>query len=592
MSDHEIYAHEPETSAIDDAPDAELREVLQAWRVPDVSPALDNRIYALYREASNLSLAAETLSTRKAEHASEAQGLVSAHQLPDEQKTQTGEEVKMKRCSTCQEEFADKFSFCPVDGTPLHAYQAAEITQAVETPIEYDPDVTIDSAVAFAGAHAATNPVNAATTRDETAHANFAHYEATPATGNGNGAAHNHTNGTTPHTDNGAHLTDAIDDEIVIPRARPERGEYNLTFIQDAGVTSRLLAELRGVAQASQLTYPEFKRDPAGFTKRVAVGYGTLAWNTVRQPNNAIAIVSSIFGMALIIGLVFALNSLRMNEQAAALNPNENVEFIGMFKDVPEPEPTPEPKPDREGASGNAKGTGGGAKPQPIKAAGGGGGGREEPIPASKGKLPTATLQPQVLAPDPKPPRILNPVLPTAATIRADPVLFPPDNRPIPYGIKNGGDIASSGTGKGGGIGTGTGGGVGTGSGSGVGAGRDYNTGGGNAREGGGGAGGDGVDYDKTFRANEVTTKAVVTFKPEPGYTEEARKNMTQGTVTIRAVFNANGQVTNITVSQRLPHGLTEKAIETAKKVKFTPAKKNGRPVSQYVTMSFPFNIY
>jgi hypothetical protein len=25
----------------------------------------------------------------------------------------------MKQCSTCREEFADKFSFCPVDGTPL-----------------------------------------------------------------------------------------------------------------------------------------------------------------------------------------------------------------------------------------------------------------------------------------------------------------------------------------------------------------------------------------------------------------------------------------------------------------------------------------
>ena len=25
----------------------------------------------------------------------------------------------MKRCPTCQEDFADKFGFCPVDGTPL-----------------------------------------------------------------------------------------------------------------------------------------------------------------------------------------------------------------------------------------------------------------------------------------------------------------------------------------------------------------------------------------------------------------------------------------------------------------------------------------
>ena len=26
----------------------------------------------------------------------------------------------MKQCPTCQEDFADKFGFCPVDGTPLN----------------------------------------------------------------------------------------------------------------------------------------------------------------------------------------------------------------------------------------------------------------------------------------------------------------------------------------------------------------------------------------------------------------------------------------------------------------------------------------
>src|SRR4051812_44243750 len=34
----------------------------------------------------------------------------------------------MKQCSVCQEEFADKFSFCPVDGTPLDG----QIVKAVE----------------------------------------------------------------------------------------------------------------------------------------------------------------------------------------------------------------------------------------------------------------------------------------------------------------------------------------------------------------------------------------------------------------------------------------------------------------------------
>src|SRR5262249_34974881 len=34
-------------------------------------------------------------------------------------------EVLMKRCNACEEEFADKFSFCPVDGSPLNSLAAA-----------------------------------------------------------------------------------------------------------------------------------------------------------------------------------------------------------------------------------------------------------------------------------------------------------------------------------------------------------------------------------------------------------------------------------------------------------------------------------
>ncbi|MBA3323229.1 MAG: energy transducer TonB, partial [Pyrinomonadaceae bacterium] len=38
--------------------------------------------------------------------------------------------------------------------------------------------------------------------------------------------------------------------------------------------------------------------------------------------------------------------------------------------------------------------------------------------------------------------------------------------------------------------------------------------------------------------------------------------------------------------------GLTEKAIEAARRITFTPAEKDGRPVSQYITLVYNFNIY
>src|SRR5919112_499124 len=198
----------------------------------------------------------------------------------------------------------------------------------------------------------------------------------------------------------------------------------------------------------------------------------------------------------------------------------------------------------REGAAGTNEGRGGGSKPKYEAAHGGGGGGRQEQTPASQGKLPTAQLEvPPILTANPHPPTVAQPHLPTPVTIQVDPMLVKADPRDIPYGDpRSTATIPSSGTGRGGGMGDGTGGGVGTGDGTGYGAGRGYNTGGGDAHEGGGGpggGGGGGVDYNRPFKTSEVTRKAVITSKPEPGFTEEARKNNVTGVVRLRAILSA-----------------------------------------------------
>ena len=268
----------------------------------------------------------------------------------------------------------------------------------------------------------------------------------------------------------------------------------------------------------------------------------------------------------------------------------DDLYLLGSLTEIPKEQLKPD-----EGTAGMAKGTGGGAKPGQERASGGGGGGRREDKPAVNGKLPQATLLPQVLAPDPHPPAIRNPSLPTAATIQADPVLFPTDQRAINYGDpKSKATELSSGAGEGGGIGAGTGGGVGSGEGGGVGPGRGGNTGGGDRHDGAGGPGGEGggTDYSRTFHPKDVTRKANITSKPEPLYTEEARKNQVTGTVRLRLILGASGSVSGITPLSRLPDGLTEKAIEAARKISFRPAEKDGRKVSQYVTIEYNFNIY
>jgi len=429
--------------------------------------------------------------------------------------------------------------------------------------------------------------------------------------------------------------------------------------MDDSGLLARLSHEVKDTAHEYELTWPEFKRDPFGFTKRTFIGYSQMLKKFLGNRNVLLAMGAAVFAMIGLVGavalidraqgsgssrfgvigfaivaavLLIALFSTmlgkergaavmgaepsdsrtvvagmlvsflflfsvmgvvlfldRKHKQAELLAQNEELQVEQML-DIPNEQPTPEP-----GTAGLNKGNGGGSKPKPERAAGGGGGGREEAKPASFGKPPQASLDvPQVVAPDPKPPQIKNPSLPVAATVVADPMLVPPDARVLPYGdYKSKSTDPSSGSGTGNGIGTGQGGGIGPGEGGGLGPGRGGNIGGGDFNAGGGGpGGGGGGDYSKIFTGKDVTSKARLISKPEPQYTEDARKNQVTGTVVLKVVFASSGQVTNIRTVSGLPYGLTERAIAAARLIKFVPATKDGHQVSMWMQLEYNFNLY
>lgn len=365
--------------------------------------------------------------------------------------------------------------------------------------------------------------------------------------------------------------------------------EFQLTILEHESLPRRLAAEVAAVARDSRLTREELRHDPLGFARRLVVAYGAMTRRVLAQENVGYGVLASLAVVTAVVVTLVAFDHNRTRNLLAE-RAREDLVFLGMA-DVP----TEHTSPDATGAGMASAGHGGGQKAKLEKPGGGGGGGRLEDKPAVTGKLPQATLAPQVLAPDPHPPTIKNPQLPTAATIQADPVLFPPDTRATNYGDpKSKATELSSGSGTGNGIGDGTGGGVGSGNGTGYGRGEGFNTGGDHAKIGGGGAsaGAGGYDYDRIHKISEVTRRAQIIDRPEPLYTEEARKDQVTGTVALRLVLNANGTVTNITAISRLPDGLTEKAMEAARRIKFTPAEKDGHKVSQYATINYNFNIY
>jgi TonB family protein len=97
---------------------------------------------------------------------------------------------------------------------------------------------------------------------------------------------------------------------------------------------------------------------------------------------------------------------------------------------------------------------------------------------------------------------------------------------------------------------------------------------------------------DKVFKPSEVTRKARILIRPQPIYTEEARQRNISGTVVLRAVFSLNGKLKGVRVLGGLPYGLTQQAIKAANNIRFIPAMKDGRFVSQAIQIEYNFNLY
>jgi TonB family protein len=89
-----------------------------------------------------------------------------------------------------------------------------------------------------------------------------------------------------------------------------------------------------------------------------------------------------------------------------------------------------------------------------------------------------------------------------------------------------------------------------------------------------------------------ASLKPTILYKVKASYTEHARRNRIEGEVVLNVVFAANGAIHSIRVVRGLPDGLTEKAIEAAKKTRFRPAIENGVPVSVRGDLSFTFSLY
>ena len=96
---------------------------------------------------------------------------------------------------------------------------------------------------------------------------------------------------------------------------------------------------------------------------------------------------------------------------------------------------------------------------------------------------------------------------------------------------------------------------------------------------------------ERILSSKETDSRVVITAKPQPSYTREARRNGIQGFVALKVLLSGNGTVSRVRVLKGLQAGLTESAIRAACKMKFKPALKDGQPVSQWVIAEYMFRL-
>ncbi|MFL6284796.1 MAG: energy transducer TonB [Pyrinomonadaceae bacterium] len=90
----------------------------------------------------------------------------------------------------------------------------------------------------------------------------------------------------------------------------------------------------------------------------------------------------------------------------------------------------------------------------------------------------------------------------------------------------------------------------------------------------------------------ETDTPMTILQKPEPRFPREERGKHVSVTVRVRVVLTADGEVKHALVVTEQPRAFSESSVEAAKAIKFKPAVKDGRAVSQFVLLEYGFQSF
>ena len=370
--------------------------------------------------------------------------------------------------------------------------------------------------------------------------------------------------------------------------------EYQPTIIETGFLVERLAVQIAFARDELKRNWPEFKRNPRQFLASLVVTFRQCLRNLFSTPYFLRALSTAIMAVVTTVVAVLMFEGMTAKRgHAAEINEQTPVEMVLL--DFKKPTANLGVGLNGVGPVGFKSGTGQGSGPTPQSAHGGGSGGDGTPLPPQTGELPPPSPIPASIPITPP----LNPPVVPVAGIDVDPELWQDLKQPVYGDPLSASQVPSKGPGTGEGIGTRSGTGIGDGDGPGYGPGKNGNMGTGDKQVGCCGSGassGDGGANDDGGRrgggGGGMLQRARVISKPEPQYTEDARRNQVTGTVVLRVVFASSGDVEQIRAVRSLPFGLTERAIAAARLIRFEPAKRDGRAVSVSMQLEYNFNLY
>jgi len=99
------------------------------------------------------------------------------------------------------------------------------------------------------------------------------------------------------------------------------------------------------------------------------------------------------------------------------------------------------------------------------------------------------------------------------------------------------------------------------------------------------------IEFSVLLEVGDEVEPPVENQCPKPEYTDDARQSRISGVVGLQFVVDYEGRATVRNLVHSLGHGLDESARSAMEKCHFSPATRNGRPVSVLMESDYPFEL-